>query len=257
MPEEVRQLPKGASILVVIFISLVVSFAVSFFSYFFIFPGIEKKYLYVRVPDIRKLPLSEATKTLQSLELNYNIVEEQESEIQAGCVISQQPPPKALVKKNTEILIVLSKGTQLIKIPDLKGKDLQEAKRILQENNLDISEIKEVESDVVEKGFVISQEPQAGIDVKKGFKVTLLVSKGKPLPKPPQILKKIEVPDITDKSLIEAKKILESKGLKLGNVKKVCDEDKDFDIVISQSPKAGSLVPAGSSVNVVYNTEEE
>ncbi|MCS7231386.1 MAG: PASTA domain-containing protein [Elusimicrobiota bacterium] len=215
MPEEVRQLPKGASILIVLFISLVVSFVVSFFSYFFIFPQIEKRYLYVRVPDIRKLPLSEATKLLQSLNLNYNVVEEKESEeIQAGCIISQQPLPKTLVKKYTEVLVVLSKGVELVKVPDVRQKSLEEAKRILVENGLDILEIKEAESDTLEKGFILSQEPQPGVEVKKGFKVNLVVSKGKLVRKSPSV-EKVVVPDVTNRTLIEAKKILESKGLNM------------------------------------------
>lgn len=257
MQEDTRQFSRGASILIVLFISIVVSFVVSFFSYFFIFPAIEKKYLYVRVPDIRNASLSEATKLLESLNLSYNVIEEQESEtVPAGAVISQQPLPKTLVKKNTEILIVLSKGVKLIKVPDVIQKPLEEAKKILFESNLDISEVKEVETDTIEKGLVVSQEPQPGVEVKKGFKVNLVLSKGKPVLKP-QPVQKVNVPDITNRSLIEAKKILESKGLRLGNVKKICDEDKEFDVIISQFPKAGSLVSVGSSVNVVYNTEEE
>jgi len=45
--------------------------------------------------------------------------------------------------------------------------------------------------------------------------------------------------------------------LVLGNIKKVCDEDKNFDIIISQSPKAGSTVPMGTKIDVVYNAESE
>jgi len=88
--------------------------------------------------------------------------------------------------------------------------------------------------------------------------VIINVSKGKPVVQ--QIKKeviKVVVPNIINKSLIEAKKLLEQSGLVLGNVKKICDEDKDFDIIISQLPKAGSIVPKGTKVSIVYNAESE
>ncbi|MCX7956448.1 MAG: PASTA domain-containing protein [Endomicrobia bacterium] len=262
MVEEIKQVPRGASILIVFFISVIISFVVSFFCYFYFFPILEKKYLYVRVPDIRGMALSEATKNLMSLGLQYNVVEEKESEeVPAGCIISQQPLPKTLVKKNTEVLVTISKGIALIKLPDVTLKNVEDAKKIILQQNLDIAEIKEVESETVEKGLVLNTEPVAGVDVKKGTKITLVISKGKKevkqqLKNEPKVIK-VVVPDIINKSLLDAKKILESKNLKLGNVKKVCDEDKDFDIIISQTPKPNSLVPAGSKVNVVYNTEIE
>ncbi len=253
MTEEIKQVPKGVSVLIVIFISLVISFCVTFFSYFYLFPVLEKNN-YVRVPDIRNIPLSEATKKLEPLGLRYEVLEEITSEIvPTGCIIEQYPMPKAIVKKNTEVIVVLSKGIQLVKIPDLKGKKLEEVKKIINELGLTVNEVKEVEKEDVEKGLVIETEPPATMEVKKGAFVNIIISKGAP---PKKEIKNVIVPSVLNMSLIEAKKILESKGLKLGNIRKVCDEDKDFDIVISQFPKPGTNVPQGSKVSIVYNSEE-
>lgn len=252
--ENIKQVPKGVSVLFVILISAVVSFLVCFFSYFYIFPKIEEKTLYIRVPDIRNLPVSEATKKLEQQGLKINVVEEIESEtVSVGCVVVQQPLPKTKVKKNSEVIVVLSRGIPLVKIPDVKLKPVEEARKIVVGAGLAISEIQEIESDSVDKGMVINTEPQEGTEVKKGAAVKLIVSKGKPQ----VVVKKVRVPDVRNKSLVDAQKILQQHKLKLGNVKKVCDEDKDFDIVISQEPAAGTVVPEGSKVNIVYNTESE
>lgn len=256
--ENVKQVPKGVSIIIVILISLISSFVVSFFSYFYVFPGIEKN-LYVRVIDIRNMPIAEASKKLESIGLKYEIVEQVESDtIPAGCVILQQPLTKTLMKKGSEVLVVLSKGVPTVKVPDVKLKLVDEAKKILAEAGLTVGEIKEVDSEEIEKGKVVSTEPQNDVEVKKGTVVIINVSKGKPVVQ--QIKKeviKVVVPNIINKSLIEAKKLLEQSGLVLGNVKKICDEDKDFDIIISQLPKAGSIVPKGTKVSIVYNAESE
>ncbi len=255
--ENIKQVPKGISVIIVILISTIISFVVSFFGYFYIFPEIEKK-TYVRVVDVRNIPIEEASKKLNSVGLKYEIVEQVESEsIPSGYIVLQQPLPKTLVKKGSEVLVVLSKGVPMVKVPGLKMKTLEEAKKLLFEYGLSIGEIKEVESEDIEKGKVVSTEPQEGVEVKKGSSVNIVISKGKTIvQKVKEEVKKVVVPNIVNKSLIEAKKLLEQRGLLLGNVKKVCDEDKDFDIVISQTPKAGTTVPKGTKVNVVYNVEE-
>lgn len=253
--ETTKDISKGVSILIVFLISLLVSIIVSLIIHFYISGWVEKKQ-YVRVPDIRNLPVSEAAKKLNPLGLKYEILEEIESEVvPAGSVVLQQPLPKTLVKKNTEVIIVLSKGIPMVKIPEVKQKTLEEAKKIIVESELTVGEIKEIESDI-QKGLVVDTEPQASVEVKKGTPVNIIISKGKEIPVKKEV-KKVEVPNIINKSLVEAKKILESHGLRLGNIKKVCDEDKDFDIIISQSPQYGTKVPQGSKVDVVYNAESE
>lgn len=257
--ENIKQVSKGVSVILVILISAVVSFLVCFFSYFYIFPNIEEKTLYIRVPDIRNLPVSEATKKLEQQGLKINVVEEIESEtVPVGCVVVQQPLPKTKVKKNSEVIVVLSRGVPLVKIPDVKLKLAEDAKKVISDAGLVISEIQEIESDSVDKGMVIGTQPQEGTEVRKGSQVKLIVSKGKPQTVVvKKEVKKVRVPDVRNKSLVDAQKILQQHKLKLGNVKKVCDEDKDFDIVISQEPAAGTVVPEGSKVNIVYNTESE
>ncbi|MFN3550596.1 MAG: PASTA domain-containing protein [Endomicrobiia bacterium] len=252
MSEEIKQVPRGLSVLIVILISIIVSFCVSFFTYFYIFPQIEKKYLLVRTPDVRNLPVSEAINIISKSNLQYDIIAEEEIEnIASGKIISQIPLPKSLVKKNSIVNLVVSKEPSLVKIPDLKSKSIEEAKKILLETGLQIGEIKEVNSSEVEKGNIVYTEPQHGVEVKKNTKINILLSKGT------YEVEKVKVPNVVGKTLIEAKKILETQNLSLGNVKKVCDEDKEFDIILSQTPKAGSLVIKGSRINVVINAEEQ
>lgn len=248
-----EQFSKGVSVLLVIAISLIVSFLVHFLSHFFIFPLLETKYTYVRVPDVRNLSLAEAKRKLQSVQLKYHIVEEVESETSpAGNVVFQQPLPKTLVKKNSEVMLIVSRGIPVVKVPQVSLKPVEEAKKIIMQAGLVVGEVKEEYSDSVEKGLVITTDPPENSEVNKGSKVVLITSLGKQI-----VLRKVSVPNLIGKSLVEAKKILESRGLRLGNIKKVCDEEKEFDIIISQSPQAGRMVEQGSKVDVIYNAEAE
>lgn len=251
--QNINQVSRGISILIVLLICLIVSFCVSFFGYFYIFPSIEKKYMYVKVPDLKNLTVKQATSKLLDLGLKIEIASEEETaSFPEGVIIYQQPIAKSFAKKNSVVYVIVAKEKKSVRVPDVKGKILEEAKKILMDAGLDIGEVKEEEAEEVEKGFVISSEPRGNSEVEKGTKIILKVSKGKKIP-----LEKVKVPNIVNKSLIEAKNILERNGLLLGNVKKVCDEDKEFDIIISQTPKAGSIVVKGSRVNVVLNVEEK
>ncbi len=250
---------KGLSIMIVILISLLISFIISFLGYFYIFPKIEKEHFTVKVPDVRFLTISEADTRLKSVGLNYNVVEEQESEtVPTGKIISQFPLPKTKVKKGEEISIIVSKGIPMVVVPEIKLKLLQEAQKLIHNAGLVVGNVTEVETDEFPVGVVIDSNPKEKQQVNKGSVVDLTISKPKPRPQPKKIVvRKVTVPNIIGKSLVEAKKILESRGLILGEVKNVTDEDKEFDIILSQTPSSGATVPQGSKVNVTYNTESQ
>ena len=65
-------------------------------------------------------------------------------------------------------------------MPDLTGKTTEEASRLLEESGLELDPVvKEEESDTVDDGAVVSQNPSAGSQVSKGTKVVITVSTGK------------------------------------------------------------------------------
>jgi len=97
-----------------------------------------------------------------------------------------------------------------------------------------------------DKDIVIRTVPEAGSKVPEVFSVELVVSEGAPL---------VTVPSLYGKTVSAARRILEARGLKLGSVNYVTDVERPFDIIIGQSPKAGSSVPKGSKVNVTVNAE--
>lgn len=64
-------------------------------------------------------------------------------------------------------------------IPNLEGKTEAEAAEILQQNDLQVGEIKPSWSDEVATGLVIETEPNQGESIRRGSAVDLIVSRGK------------------------------------------------------------------------------
>lgn len=143
-------------------------------------------------------------------------------------------------------------STEDITVPDVTGKQVEIAKTILKKKNLDVS-VKEIESEEIPIGEVISQTPSGGAVVKAQRTIHLTVSKGK---KGDEVL----VPDLTGLSMDEAEKILNEIGLSIGKVTYETSESHDSGQVISQSPKSPNKVAKGTKINLVVckkNAEEK
>lgn len=134
-------------------------------------------------------------------------------------------------------------STENITVPDVTGKQVEIAEEILLKKHLDVS-IKEIDSDEVPVGEVISQTPSGGAVVKENRTIYLTVSKGN---KGAEVL----IPDLRDLTLDEAKKKLKEIGLEIGAVKYSDSDEYDDGKIISQSPSSPDKVAKGTFVNVV------
>ena len=95
-----------------------------------------------------------------------------------GTVIKQSEEKGAKVYKGYEITITVVSDEALIKVPDVVGKDFDEATEMITSANLKV-EKNEIYDNNVAAGLVISQTPQAGSSQKGGTKILLTVSLGK------------------------------------------------------------------------------
>lgn len=126
-------------------------------------------------------------------------------------------------------------------VPDIVNKPLPEAYSILKASNLNM-EISGLEySSAIPSGNVISQDPTSGLKVKAGRSVKVVVSKG---------IEFVNVPNIVGQDLGNARKILESIGLKIGDIRETPSRTTPDGIVISQNPKYGSITSKNSLVAI-------
>lgn len=133
-----------------------------------------------------------------------------------------------------------------IKVPNVVGKTVDEAKETLIGKNLRV-EIKEIDSNDVVKGYVVSQTPKADSVVKAERLVTIYVSKGS---------EEVSVPDITGFTKQDAENQLNKVGLSLGVVKEEYS-DKKAGTVLRQDPMPGSKLTKGKAIDLVVSKGPE
>ncbi len=205
----------------------------------------------VVVPNIIGLTQDSAQTLLDRERLGFEIEAEVfDPDIPKGYVISQQPAADRKVKVNRNIRVILSKGPELIVVPDLLGLDIREAQVELQNKALEAGEREYVESDDVLPGKIIEQFPEAFTEVEKGTKVSLKISKA-------PLTTTFLMPDLTRRTRYEAELILSQNNLELGEVYTQYDSFLPENYVIDHNPPANSEVVEGSIVDITISAKGE
>ncbi|MDO5557612.1 MAG: Stk1 family PASTA domain-containing Ser/Thr kinase [Clostridia bacterium] len=197
----------------------------------------------VYIPDLVGKTLEEAETILKDLKLEYEIEERFDSEVELGKIISQDPSyvENYKIKEKTLIKIVVSKGTEIVKVPKLIGLKYEEAVQKLEELNLIAQKIEE-KSTKVQEDYVIKQEVKEGSEINAGETVKVYVSIGTGI-------KQTSVPYVVGKNVDEAKKELEDKKLKVV-VEEEETSSKSAGTVLKQSVDAGQTVDEETTIKI-------
>ncbi len=97
-------------------------------------------------------------------------------------------------------------------------------------------------SDTVERGVVISQDPESGISAARGTAINLVVSRGQ------EPAEEVAVPDLKNMTPDEAQKALEAVGLVAKAGEPVNADDVDEGRIATQDPAAGATAKVGDDV---------
>jgi len=132
-------------------------------------------------------------------------------------------------------------GTEDIEVPNFQNMKIDEARALAEEKNLELS-VDSQHHNKVPEDSVISQDPAAGMLVKEGYPIKLVVSLGDRL---------INVPNIINRSESDAIILIEDAGFR----GQVSFENSDLPegTVIEQSPQPGAQAPAGSTIDYVLS----
>ncbi len=130
------------------------------------------------VPKVEGMTREEAEQALEEAKLKAEVTEENDEEVEAGIVISQEVEPDTEVDAGTVIKIVVSKGSGIVKVkvPSLIGKTEQEAKDLLSAANLEVNVVTD-EDESKNDGVVLRQSQDAGTEVEEGTTITITVNK--------------------------------------------------------------------------------
>ena len=203
-------------------------------------------YLY-ETPNLKGLTINEAKGLVET---NFKLIDmgEHYSEFEKGQIYSQLPISQKHIKKGRPIKVWISKGMDTIILPDLKGKNMQDARVILSDLGIKVDRVSRTMEGYT-NNKIIGTDPSEGTVISRGSPVSLLVNVSQ--------IKNVRMPDILGFSIKEGEDILREKNLVIGDINKVYRVDFPIDTIIDTSYPAGKDVLAGSIINITVTTQSE
>jgi len=202
------------------------------------------------LPNVVALQVDEAAQLLEEHGLSLEIGGEEHSPAGLeGTILSQEPPAGTMVKLGRPVVVVISKGGQLIRLPYLAGVTVRQASLSLADAGLVAGDVQWSYSDSLPRDIVIATTPEAGSLVPKGSRVQLLVNQG-------GNQDTVAMPNLVGTQLTHARDLLEKLGLELGVVIRQQATDLLPGTILEQSEPTGAMVHRGGVIDLVVADEE-
>ena len=196
------------------------------------------------VPSLAGMSQTQAAKTVAELGLKVEVTQEVFSEdVPKGKVITSDPAGGGRVEIAGTVNLIISKGQDRIKVPDLVGLTLESATAVLKSSDLKIGRVSEKFSENFEAGLLIDGNPSSGSPVRKDSSVDLIISKG---------LEQVELTNFQGKTSDQAQSELTAAGL-IANSKYEYSDTIPIGTVISQTPSDVSTVGKGEKITLVIS----
>lgn len=197
----------------------------------------------VVIEDVTDMTVEEAIRILE--QQGFVIGEQEErnnEEIESGNIIETNPQAGRERDKGTTVDLIVSIGKELTKMEDFVGKQRDDVIDALEEYNS--YDFREEYSSEHAAGEIIGQTPEAGEEIHVNeTDVVLTVSRGQ---------EQVTVRDLMAFNDANRSEYEKSSGFKV-NVTGEEYSDKPAGEVISQTPKAGTKLEKGGTINVVIS----
>ncbi len=190
---------------------------------------------------------ADAVRDLESMGLVVDVFDLEDPVVPMGQVIEQNPPAGSPVEPGARIVVFVSTGPPVERIPDLADRPVLDAMNIVVQLGWRATTLEE-HSEEVPEGIVIRTEPLSRTELAPGEEVTIVVSSGPaPVPVPPVV-------SLTQDSATVA---LEAAGFEVNVRFEVLPANSPNDgRVISQSPLPDEQVAVGTAVTIVVGEAE-
>ncbi len=134
-------------------------------------------------------------------------------------------------------LSIFTRHGQSRPVPDLYGLTIEEAEDIVKKNKMRFQVIDSVYTNIVPRGYVLEQNPEAGFEVKKNRRIMATINAFNP--------EMVEVPDLLGLSKRQALALIESSGLEIGKLNYKPDLSVDY---VLEQLYHGKYVEPGDSI---------
>lgn len=158
----------------------------------------------------------------------------------ADVVLEQDPPAGSLQKRGAEVTLAVSGGQRSATVPEVTGVSQQQARIAIETAGFTFGSVSQQNSPEP-RGSVIATEPVAGTTVELPATVSITLSQGPAT---------VQIPDLSGRTLADARSTLEQLGLRLGGTTADTSSFLPENTVLGQVPSSGSTVSAGANVNL-------
>ncbi|MFJ8161315.1 Stk1 family PASTA domain-containing Ser/Thr kinase [Streptomyces sp. NPDC096136] len=199
---------------------------------------------FTKVPNLLGKTEEQARTELSAAGLGVKKVDRKFSEaFERGTVMNSDPAGGKRIRGNGAVTLTVSRGPELVSVPDLKGRPLEEAKAELTKAGLAPGIVTQAFSQDVAQGSVIGTDPAGGQKRAPDTAVSLQVSKGRP----------VQVPAVTGQSADQARAALEALGLKVETAPDQVNSPAPAGTVANQSIGAGTQAATGDTVTLTLS----
>jgi serine/threonine-protein kinase len=202
---------------------------------------------FLHVPGVLRLPQAEAEERLRDAGLRVEVERDFSQTVEPGHVITTDPEVGERVRRNATVTITVSQGPPVAVVPNLRGIPLDEAKRLLAQEDLTPGEERREFSEEVPRGSVIDTSPAPGEERRPNSAVDLVVSRGE----------EIDVPDVVGVPEGTAMQRLGEEGFEAEVAAERVFSQEEAGTVARQSPGAHATAGAGDTITLTISKGPE
>ncbi|WP_330329999.1 Stk1 family PASTA domain-containing Ser/Thr kinase [Streptomyces sp. NBC_00536] len=199
---------------------------------------------FTQVPHLLGKTEEQARDQLSAAGLGVKGVDRKFSDtFERGTVMNSDPESGKRIRGNGAVTLVISRGPQVVLVPNLKGKPLDAAKGELTKAGLAPGIVTQEFSQDLPQGAVVRTDPEGGAQRAPDAAVALVVSKGRP----------VQVPSVVGAGVEQARAGLEGLGLKVEVAPEQVNSASPAGSVANQSLSAGAQAAAGDTVTLTVS----
>ena len=198
----------------------------------FVFGGSSNE---VEVPNVLKMTVVEAQRVLTERKFKISLEERYADKEKPGTVMEQVPEPAAKRKEGSTVVLTISKGVELLTVPDYQAMSMVKLEQQLEESGFTLGKLTKKYDKKANIGTVLEQSPKAGDKAPKGSPIDFVINEGDQA-----------VPELIGKKLAHAEKLLRKEGFTV-EIRYVRSASMK-DVVMATNPNADTKIGKGDKV---------
>lgn len=165
-----------------------------------------------------------------------------------GTILEQRPLPGAPIKRGRIFNLVVSRGSELIDVPRVRGGSVRQAELMLEQVGLAVGGRAYTYEDSLPEGAVIGTIPGPGSGLTKGGVVNLLINHS------PDAAKTF-CPNLVGLNIEEARDTLRDRGLLVGSIDRKFDATLLPGTIVGQSIAPGEELTPGTEIDFMISRD--